>query len=383
MPGKVPDRWLPYSRVGKRIPGTRILACKVPLEKNICNKVEEEERFGPKDLVQCIEERGERLGLVIDLTNTSRYYKPQEFTIRDEQAENHTIEHSKINTAGHEIPKNSVIRKFFKVVDDFLEKYKENDSLIAVHCTHGVNRTGYLICRYMINKMKFEPAQAIEAFNKARGHDLERENYLEDLKMGIKDISGGEDTEEQTSDQNRPWERNSRDYRNHRDNFRNDRDNFRNHRDNFRNPRDNFRNDRDDYRNHRHNFRNRSDDFRNPRDNFRDEDNLRPREPIRDQCNDRSNDDRNWRTKRHNGYGYDGYYDGGNSRYGGGYTMNQHYEHQGWNFQYGANQWNNGAYDWTADTSYHSNGYNGAGINDCYGDEESISHGSDQTGYTQ
>ena len=36
-----------------------------------------------------------------------------------------------------------------------------SDGLIGVHCTHGVNRTGYLICRYLIDKLHWEPENAI------------------------------------------------------------------------------------------------------------------------------------------------------------------------------------------------------------------------------
>ena len=30
-----------------------------------------------------------------------------------------------------------------------------------MHCTHGVNRTGYMVCRYMISKLGFTPDLAI------------------------------------------------------------------------------------------------------------------------------------------------------------------------------------------------------------------------------
>ena len=36
------------------------------------------------------------------------------------------------------------------------------DSLIGVHCPHGLNRTGYMICRYLIQKLKWEPKKAID-----------------------------------------------------------------------------------------------------------------------------------------------------------------------------------------------------------------------------
>jgi protein-tyrosine phosphatase len=35
------------------------------------------------------------------------------------------------------------------------------DGLIGVHCTHGVNRTGYLICRYLIERLQWTPEDAL------------------------------------------------------------------------------------------------------------------------------------------------------------------------------------------------------------------------------
>jgi hypothetical protein len=37
------------------------------------------------------------------------------------------------------------------------------DALIGVHCTHGLNRTGYLICKYMVLRMKIDPQEAINS----------------------------------------------------------------------------------------------------------------------------------------------------------------------------------------------------------------------------
>lgn len=37
--------------------------------------------------------------------------------------------------------------------------------LIGVHCTHGLNRTGYLICRYLIDRMGWSAARAIRSWS--------------------------------------------------------------------------------------------------------------------------------------------------------------------------------------------------------------------------
>lgn len=35
------------------------------------------------------------------------------------------------------------------------------DNLIGVHCTHGLNRTGYMVCRYMRDRLTMPAAVAI------------------------------------------------------------------------------------------------------------------------------------------------------------------------------------------------------------------------------
>ncbi|XP_062452985.1 RNA/RNP complex-1-interacting phosphatase isoform X2 [Rhea pennata] len=178
MPGgggaRVPDRWTDYVPLGRRLPGTRFIAFKVPLRKSFNQNLHPEERFSPRDLIKKIKEQKEELGLIIDLTYTTRYYGPEELPA--------TLHYSKIFTMGHEIPNNQTICQFKCVVKNFLRENRDNDKLIGVHCTHGLNRTGYLVCRYLIDVDGMEPNTAIELFNRARGHPIERMNYIEDLQ---------------------------------------------------------------------------------------------------------------------------------------------------------------------------------------------------------
>ncbi|XP_069947101.1 RNA/RNP complex-1-interacting phosphatase isoform X2 [Cherax quadricarinatus] len=157
--------------MGRQIPGTRFIAFKVPLRETIMQKVRHAEWFCPRTLMDhCV-----NLGLVVDLTNTSRYYDPQVFISQG-------IEYAKLFTEGKIIPRNNNVYKFFNVVNNFLKQNKDNEKLIGVHCTHGLNRTGYMICRYMIQQLRIPSDQAIADYNSARGHAQERENYLADLR---------------------------------------------------------------------------------------------------------------------------------------------------------------------------------------------------------
>ncbi|KAF7236676.1 RNA/RNP complex-1-interacting phosphatase [Varanus komodoensis] len=160
-------RWTDYLPLGKRIPGTRFIAFKVPLKKKFEWRLAPNERFSPSDLLDQVREQKEELGLIIDLTYTTRYYEPEELP--------DTVQYCKILTVGHEVPDNDTIFRFKSAVKKFLTENEHNDKLIGVHCTHGLNRTGYLVCskmcfycgRYLIDVEGMDPNTAIERENRS------------------------------------------------------------------------------------------------------------------------------------------------------------------------------------------------------------------------
>ncbi|XP_066276954.1 RNA/RNP complex-1-interacting phosphatase homolog isoform X2 [Branchiostoma lanceolatum] len=170
--------------MGRQMEGTRFISFKVPLKMGICSNLPSEDRFTIPDMIQHISDQGARLGMVIDLTFTTRYYNKQDIAEAG-------IKYEKIFTAGKEVPSDDVVQEFASIVHNY-EAETNDDSLIGVHCTHGVNRTGYLVCRYLIDYKGFTAEKAIAAFNKARGHNLERENYLEHLQQRSALIQSGE-----------------------------------------------------------------------------------------------------------------------------------------------------------------------------------------------
>ncbi|XP_023334312.1 RNA/RNP complex-1-interacting phosphatase-like [Eurytemora carolleeae] len=107
----VPDRWEDYSNSGNVIKGTRFISFKVPLKSNLLSKVAPgvDNNWGIPNLIQSIPD----LGLVIDLTYTSRYYDYRELEAAG-------LKYSKIMTMGHSIPNHGVIQQFFKSVNSFL-----------------------------------------------------------------------------------------------------------------------------------------------------------------------------------------------------------------------------------------------------------------------
>ncbi|XP_065369284.1 RNA/RNP complex-1-interacting phosphatase [Calliphora vicina] len=175
MAPAIPDRWKDYKPVGEKIEGTRFIAFKVPLKEHVSNHVESEIRLDGNILLKQIP----NLGLIIDLTNTHRYYDPIIFQKKG-------VKHIKLMTPGKETPPKRLADEFNMIVKHFIESNTDNDKLIGVHCTHGVNRTGYYICNYMISHMTIEPKDALERFSNARGHKIERNNYIDDLHKLLK-----------------------------------------------------------------------------------------------------------------------------------------------------------------------------------------------------
>ncbi|XP_054468815.1 RNA/RNP complex-1-interacting phosphatase [Anoplopoma fimbria] len=185
----VPLRWLDYSAVGKRLEGTRFIAFKVPLKQSLSRQLPRSHVFSLWELLDALNKEKQELGLIIDLTFTKRYYSLQDVP--------ESLLFVKIFTAGHEVPNDDAILSFKRAVRRFLRDNAENDKLIGVHCTHGLNRTGYLICRYLIDVDGMDPKAAVDLFNSSRGHDVERRNYLDDLQSGPKRSNEGMEEAEQ------------------------------------------------------------------------------------------------------------------------------------------------------------------------------------------
>ncbi|TMS35309.1 hypothetical protein L596_002739 [Steinernema carpocapsae] len=184
--GRLPSRWIKYGAVGTDICGTPFLPFKTPLKPEFNQRLKRNEVFEVETLMDCIRSSNRRLGLVIDLTNTDRYYDSKKWR-------SYGIDYARIRNNGQEVhTQTGLFDEFKRIVDAFRERDNGN-SLIGVHCTHGLNRTGYFICRYMIEVLKMNSKQAILEFEKSRGHAIERQTYVNVLKeVGVKEMDHGD-----------------------------------------------------------------------------------------------------------------------------------------------------------------------------------------------
>lgn len=110
----------------------------------------------------------------IDLTNTSRFYDKSEIVKKG------GARYKKLQCRGHgETPSLDQTREFIEVVEEFTSKNPLD--CIAVHCTHGFNRTGFLIVSYLVERHDYAVDAAIRSFADARPPGIYKQDYINEL----------------------------------------------------------------------------------------------------------------------------------------------------------------------------------------------------------
>ncbi|KAK7286882.1 hypothetical protein RJT34_22207 [Clitoria ternatea] len=170
---RLPPGWLDCPSFGQEI--CCMIPSKVPLGESFNNYIAPGKRYSFKQVIHHTRVLGKKLGLVIDLTNTSRYYP-----VTDLKKEG--IKHVKIQCKGRDsVPDNLSVNQFVYEVTQFLSRQKHSKKYILVHCTHGHNRTGYMIIHYLMRAMSMSVTQAIKIFSEARPPGIYKPDYIDAL----------------------------------------------------------------------------------------------------------------------------------------------------------------------------------------------------------
>lgn len=159
-----------------------------------------------------LNKRYPRVALVIDISKDEPPY--------DHSTENmHGIEYVKIPTRSKIPPSKEVVKKVILAIEDFTSKRQElflksqsaqqkppikpslmnrrrqrrqksvdnrkpkdlMDFEIALHCHYGFNRTGFVICCYLIEKLGYSVEAAIKAFQEARPPGIKHSHFKDEL----------------------------------------------------------------------------------------------------------------------------------------------------------------------------------------------------------
>lgn len=69
----------------------------------------------------------------------------------------------KLPTASKIVPSREDVQRFLDALDEFWSQSHSRYLDVAVHCHYGFNRTGFLVCGYLIERRDMSPEEAIEA----------------------------------------------------------------------------------------------------------------------------------------------------------------------------------------------------------------------------
>ncbi|KAG2765432.1 hypothetical protein Pcac1_g23013 [Phytophthora cactorum] len=178
MPKKnrIPDNWDDVAKMGTIVGTSRFVPLRVPLDAKFLPQFhnKSEEIWTPKDFLEAQKAQKLNVKMIVDLTNTFKYYAGEH------EFKDSGVEYVKLKIEGFNGPPDGRdVATFMKIVDDFVAKEPEGN--IAVHCTHGLNRTGYLIVTYMVKRLDYTVTDALETFTVARPPGLIKHMYVEDL----------------------------------------------------------------------------------------------------------------------------------------------------------------------------------------------------------
>merc|ERR1711964_591918 len=108
---RVPVIWDSYSWCGVPLKDTRIICFKTPITTR---------KLSPHVMVQHMNINHYPLGLVLDLTDTTKYYDPSDFV-------SNNIVHYKITCCGMTLPSEAIVAHFNKIVTDYLKEHKRDN----------------------------------------------------------------------------------------------------------------------------------------------------------------------------------------------------------------------------------------------------------------
>ncbi|CAI5479663.1 unnamed protein product, partial [Closterium sp. Yama58-4] len=170
--GPLPDGWVDCPSMGEAM--GLLIPCKAPLGEAFRELVEPGKRWSPDVALKQTRSMKKDVGMVIDLTNTTRYYNPKDWL-------KFNVKYLKLACRGRdEVPDDETVNRFVYAALDFMRATDRKRSII-VHCTHGHNRTGFMIIHLLMRAMGGHVAERLAEFAEARPPGIYKEEYIQSL----------------------------------------------------------------------------------------------------------------------------------------------------------------------------------------------------------
>jgi len=156
-------KWLRYPKYNQFIDGVNIIPFKAPLRSKFNAYLTNEQMFNFKEVYEFTASTNKPITDIIDLTTRAKYYDVDALDLAS-----YKVEYHKFEIRGKSMPSDKMIEQIIGKIDELLK----NNRVVGIHCAHGVNRTGFIVCSYLVKKLGWKPEDALKEFQKARGQGI-------------------------------------------------------------------------------------------------------------------------------------------------------------------------------------------------------------------
>lgn len=109
---------------------------------------------------------------IVDISADIPPYSPKSFQ---------HIQYYKCATVSKVVPDHAAVRRFIQLIDDILSENTEPNPLVGVHCHYGFNRTGFLICCYLVERCGWSVHEAVTGFRAAKPPGIKHPHFIDAL----------------------------------------------------------------------------------------------------------------------------------------------------------------------------------------------------------
>ena len=132
--------------------------------------------------------RGRDVGLVIDLSNHDCLYSDGILETG--------VRRVHVRNVAKSVPGVDAVAEVIATARAFFLEPKNAEKYVAIHCAYGFNRTGFVLCCYLVEKCGLSAAQALAAFAEARKPGVKHERFREALRRRYPSEDADGDVEE-------------------------------------------------------------------------------------------------------------------------------------------------------------------------------------------
>ncbi|GAX84577.1 hypothetical protein CEUSTIGMA_g11998.t1 [Chlamydomonas eustigma] len=154
-----------------------VIPSKVPLSYDYAQLIPRGKMYTLRDALAMLEKQNMNVGMVLDLTNSSRYYN---FASEVPNAEQRGMFYRKVPCRGRgQTPPPAAVNQAVWEIFTFLEYFPQR--YVLVHCTHGFNRTGFIITCALTRLFESSVERSIKNFAEGRPPGIYKDAYVEEL----------------------------------------------------------------------------------------------------------------------------------------------------------------------------------------------------------